>query len=315
MDLEPKDGLISSQSSMVTRAFLKSINSKVNLQDIVDWSKTECDGYDMIEVNAFQYINLHLMAKIARFLGKKADSILFYRKSLLVKESINNKLFDAGKGIYVDDESTLHSSLHVNMFLLAFGLVAEKNVDTVVEFVKSKGMACRVYGVQYLLEALYQYGEANCAFNLLTSRQDRSWWNMTVSGSIMTLEVWDIKCKPNLDWNYVRRTAPANIITRYMWVITSASPDFAIVKIKPHLNALKYSKIKVPRIKGAIMANYKLRRHCREKYSIELPEEGTVREFILTGNHSKIRMNRRKVKSNSNTQSVHSRTSIIKWNE
>ena len=32
----------------------------------------------------------------------------------------------------------------------------------------------------------------------------------------MTLEAWDLKYKPNADWNHARGTAPANIIARYM---------------------------------------------------------------------------------------------------
>src|SRR5690606_25058274 len=92
MDLEREDGLISVKSPLMTKKVLENINSKQNLQDIVDWPKTERDGYDMVDVNtvvnAFHYINLKLMAEIAGCLEKQADSIDFYRKSLLVKKAI-----------------------------------------------------------------------------------------------------------------------------------------------------------------------------------------------------------------------------------
>ena len=45
------------------------------------------------------------------------------------------------------------------MFPLAFGLVPETEIPSVTKFIKSRGMACSVYGAQYLMEALYNVGE------------------------------------------------------------------------------------------------------------------------------------------------------------
>ena len=213
------------------------------------------------------------MADIAGRLGKQSDSIEFSQKSMLVKKTINEKLFDTAKGIYIDGENSTHSSLHANMFPLVFGLVPKEHLKTVVEFVKSKGMACSVYGAQYLLEALYQQGEADYALRLMTSRSDRSWWNMIASGSTMALEAWDMKYKPNADWNHAWGTAPANIVTRYMWGITPAEPGFTKVKIQPQLSRLSFSKIKVPTIKGAITAEYKVLDDKHLLFIIELPKE------------------------------------------
>ena len=75
-----------------------------------------------------------------------------------MRRAIDEKLFDAERGVYVDGEGTAHASLHANMFPLALGLVPEERVASVVEFVKSRGMACSVYGAQYLLEGLYDGG-------------------------------------------------------------------------------------------------------------------------------------------------------------
>ncbi|HTN20238.1 MAG TPA: alpha-L-rhamnosidase C-terminal domain-containing protein [Pelobium sp.] len=304
IDLERKDGLISVKSPLMTNKVLESINSKQNLQDIVDWPKTERDGYDMVDVNtvvnAFHYINLKLMAKIAGRLGNRADSIDFYRKSLRVKKTINKKLFNKNKGIYVDGENSTHSSLHANMFPLAFGLVPERKITKVIEFVKSRGMACSVYGAQYLLEALYQHGEADYAFSLMTAKSDRSWWNMIKIGSTMALEAWDIKDKPNLDWNHAWGTAPANIVTRYLWGITPSAPGFTSVKIEPQLSDLKFSKIKVPTIRGAITADYKVTDSRSKLYDIELPE-GMVGKFILSRESSKILVGGKTIKPKNNS--------------
>jgi len=305
IDLEREDGLINAKSPLLTNDVLKSIGSKEKLRDIVDWPINERDGYEMTDintvVNSFHYINLKLMAEIAGCLGKQTDSMEFIQKAQMVKKTINEKLFDKTKGIYVDGEYSTHSSLHANMFPLVFGLVPNEQLKTVVEFVKSRGMACSVYGAQYLLEALYQQGEADYAYSLMTSTNDRSWWNMMNSGSTMALEAWDMKYKPNSDWNHAWGTAPANIVTRSMWGITPAEPGFAKVNIKPQLSQLSFSKIKVPTIKGTITAEYKVIDDKHKLFIIELPETMKGEFIFVKDKKSKLFVNYKKIHSNKNS--------------
>jgi len=297
---------------------MKSIgfkDSTQRLRDIVDWPPSqsdaawmnlrykegERDGYEMAEVNtvvnSFHYLNLKLMSEIAGYLGKKDDSLFFLQKANFVKEAINQKLFDQTKGVYVDGENSKHSSIHANMFPLAFEIVANENKESVVSFIKSRGMACSVYGAQYLLEGLYQSGEANYALDLMTSTSDRSWWNMIKVGSTIALEAWDMKYKPNSDWNHAWGAAPANIITRWMWGIQPIQPGFALVQIKPQLSHLTFSKIKVPSIKGAITAEYQKIDDQHDLFIIELPETINA-EFVTSKDEQAIiSVNKEQVKS------------------
>ena len=317
IDLEREDGLISSKSEKLTDHVMKTIgfkDSTQRLRDIVDWPPSqsdaawmnlpnkdgERDGYEMAKVNtvvnSFHYLNLKFMAEIAGYLRKKDDSLFFHQKSVRVKEAINQKLFDQTKGIYVDGENSKHSSIHANMFPLAFGIVPSENLKSVVSYIKSRGMACSVYGAQYLLEGLYLNGEADYALDLMSSTSDRSWWNMIKVGSTMALEAWDMKYKPNSDWNHSWGAAPANIITRCMWGIRPIQPGFAFVQIKPQLGRLTSGKIKVPTLKGAIIAEYLKIDNQYSSFIIELPK-GMKGEFVLPqGNQVKITVNKKQVK-------------------
>ena len=144
-------------------------------------------------------------------------------------------------------------------------------------------MACSVYGAQYLLEGLFKAGAANYALDLMTATEgDRNWWNMLRSGSTMTLEAWDMRYKPNLDWNHAWGTAPLNIIPRYLWGITPASPGFEQVRIQPQMGDLNSSAIKVPTIKGPIEAKFeKLEKTAR--FTITLPTDVSG-NFIVPNN-------------------------------
>jgi hypothetical protein len=293
------DGLISSAN--VNEELMKKLgftDKKERLRDIVDWppaqkdtgwklvtSEGERDGYDMVPVNtmvnAFYYRGLVCMSELASALGKKEDSGFFSSLAVKAKASFNEKLLDKTTGIYVDGVGSNHSSLHANMTALAFDLVPESNKKAVIDFIKSRGMACSVYGAQYLMEGLYRAGEADYALKLMCSTSDRSWWNMIRSGSTITLEAWDMKYKPNSDWNHAWGAVPANIIPRCMWGIEPVIPGFAKAVIKPQLGNLTNSKITVPTIRGKIIAGY-INDGNTEEYTITIPGNMDC-DMILNG--------------------------------
>lgn len=297
ISLAREDGLISSKNC--TAEIMKSLgfsNAKDVLKDIVDWPSAqkdtgwklsningERDGYEMVDintvVNSFYFHSLEMMSLLSGYLGKTSDSVFYRKEALKVRTAFNKIFLDKSTGIYTDGEYSEHSSLHANMMALAFGLVPEEDKKSVIDFIKSRGMVCSVYGSQYLLEGLYGAGEADYALSLLTATNDRSWWNMIRSGSTITMEAWDMKYKPNSDWNHAWGAAPANIIPRFMWGITPAVPGYAKAVIKPQLSSLKYSKISVPTIRGNIEAEFK-EEGSSKSYSVDIPANMEC-DFIL----------------------------------
>jgi hypothetical protein len=300
MELAREDGLINSHTGKVNGLFMQNLGFKdttARLRDIVDWppaqkdtgwklatAEGERDGHQMLPVNtvvnSFFYLNMVIMAEFAGLLDRAADKDHFEFMAAKVKRSINQTLFDREKGIYIDGEGATHSSLHANMMPLALGLVPDQYIKSVAEFVKSRGMACSVYGSQYLLEGLYRAGEAAYALGLMTALHDRSWWHMIASGTTITMEAWDLKFKPNQDWNHAWGGAPANIIPRYLWGIRPRTPGFGVVSIQPQLADLKHSTITYPTLRGSIICKYQRISGRFTKYSIELPAN-MVGEMIL----------------------------------
>jgi len=117
-------------------------------------------------------------------------------------------------------------------------------------------MACSVYGAQYLLEAMYRENESEYALGLLQGGGERSWWNMLRCGSTITLEAWDMKYKPNLDWNHAWGAAPANIIPRQLFGIQPTSAGFNTFIIHPQTAGLRFGEIKTPTLKGDITVKF-----------------------------------------------------------
>ena len=312
MQLEDSNGLIT--VNKVTPQILKAIHlpASAKLRDIVDWPHSgglglskkeagETDGFIFTAYNAvsnaYYYNALVTMHKIAAVLGKETDAAMFLSKAQSLKQTYNNLLWDQSKGLYCDGVTTRHASLHTNFFALLFGLVAEKDVPGVISFIQSRGMACSVYGSQFLLEALYDYHAADYGLSLMTSTSDRSWYNMIRSGSTMTLEAWDNKYKPNLDWNHAWGAAPANIISRKLMGIEPVSPGWSQFKIAPRPGTLSFAEIVVPTIRGNISMSF----HQSEKYfnmNVTIPANTNAQIYLpsITSN-AVITENGRRVKA------------------
>ncbi|TMM52009.1 DUF4976 domain-containing protein [Maribacter algarum] len=294
-ELSNEDGLIT--STKVDRDFMRKLGFpdgyKKPLTDIVDWPPANFNGsttpgerdgfvfkpYSTV-INAFFYENMKIMAEFARILGKTQEVLDFELRAAKAKKAVNEQMFDNERGVYVDGIGTDHSSLHANMMPLAFGLVPEEHFESVVDFVKSRGMACSVYGSQFLMDGLYNAGEADYALDLLIDTTDRSWYNMIRIGSTITLEAWDNKYKNNLDWNHAWGAVPANVIPRGLWGIKPKTPGFGIATIKPQMSKLKSSTIEVPTVRGTIKGKYTHNGPRLQTYEIEIPGN-MVAEFSL----------------------------------
>jgi len=295
MPLEDESGLISTTTGKVTPGVLESIHFKGTLRDIVDWPQPgavgvdknavgETDGFVLKDVNtvvnAFHYRALVLMSEIAGLLNEPADQKMFASKAQKVKTSFNEKLLDKKLGIYTDGIGTDHNSLHASMFPLALGLVPEKYAGKLSEFIRSRGMACGVYGAQFLLDAVYVSNDADYGLKLLTLTSDRSWYNMIRLGSTISLEAWDNKYKPNLDWNHAWGAVPSNIIPRKLMGIEPLEPGFRKIRIKPQPSTLAHAEIKCPTIRGDVLLAFQNEPGNSFKLNISIPANTTAEVYL-----------------------------------
>lgn len=225
--------------------------------DIVDWPGGERDGcviegneYSAIN-NAFFYRCLQIMSEVAKLTGRTNDAADFAVRAAQVYASYNKALWDDANRRYVDGVGIAHSSAHANFFPLAFGLVPRDRQADVVRFLHTRGMAPSVYGAQYLLEGLFEAGDADYAIELMTTNGQRGWLNMLNIGSTITTEAWDFKYKPNMDWNHAWGAAPGNIIARYVLGLRALEAGFGHVLVQPQLGkSLTRVKGTIPTIRG-----------------------------------------------------------------
>jgi alpha-L-rhamnosidase len=321
--LTDDNGLISTRTGKMTRAFLDSINlpARASLRDIVDWPQGPPEGqaprsnqspvkggetdefvftdYNAV-VNAFHNHALVLMGRIAGVVGDRADQAFFEAQSERHKEAFYQSFFDEECGLFTDGIGTDHASLHANMFPLAFGLVRPDHVPSVMQFIKSRGMACSVYGAQYLLEALYNGGAPGHALELMVAEGKRGWLNMIRVGSSMTTEAWDEYYKPNLTWNHAWGAAPANIIPRKLFGIEPLEPAYARFRIAPQPGLLEVAEVELPTLRGPVFCRIS-NESDRMELEVSVPGNSEA-ELWLPSGYRTVVLNGRRVQADGQTE-------------
>lgn len=249
LDRAGPDGLIRSSEAQQKRG------------DIVDWPGGERDGYVFTEintvVNAFHLAAINRMRAIAFVLDKLDEAREFAACARRTQSQFQKQLFDSERGLYRDGVNTDHTSLHANIFPLAFGLVPEDKKQGIVEWLQGRDMACSVYAAQYLLEGLFRNNGEKKALDLITAATDRSWRHMVESGTTITWEAWDLKYKPNQDWNHAWGAAPANLLPRFVLGVEPVEPGWTRAFIRPCPGDLVFARGKVPTPRGPILVDWK----------------------------------------------------------
>lgn len=263
--------------------------------DIVDWPKNERDGYVFTPrntvVNAFYLKALSQMAEMARIIGFEEEAKQYEADLEAGYTEFQKLLFDEVKGLYLDGIDTDHSSSHANLFPLAFGLVPEANREAMAEWLAARGMRCSVYAAQYLMEALFENGSDAEALDLILADNDRSWKHMVESGTTITWEAWDLKYKPNQDWNHAWGAAPANLLPRFVLGAEPLTPGWKTARISPRSGDLSYARGKVPTRLGPVYIHwekddsFKLKLDLPEgmQARVDLPKAGDSRQVLLNG--------------------------------
>ena len=269
---EQPNGLISTTAKPQRKSFLDSINyitfdRKESLLDITDWPQRgnkvagpeyigESDNFVFCDynsvINAYYYQSIVLMKKFAEITGHQDDVKYYDQKVKNLFQNYNNQFVDPSTGLMKDGDTTSHSSFHANFFALCFGLVMDEHKEKVKTFLKSKDMACSVYASQFFMDALYNEGMGDYALQMLTKKDERGWYHMIEVGAGMTMEAWDLKFKPNLDWNHAWGAAPSNLIAFRLMGIQPGSPGFTSALIKPEIGTLTLAEIRVPTALGSI---------------------------------------------------------------
>ncbi|MEN8704663.1 MAG: family 78 glycoside hydrolase catalytic domain [Nocardioides marinisabuli] len=230
--------------------------------DIVDWPRSERDGYEFRQyntvLNALSYRAFRDMAEMAQALGRDADVVTYTDLADGVRSGLNERLYDPTTGRYDDGldaelQPTGHASVHASAFALAFGVPTDDEAGKVADYVASRGMACSVYCAAFLVKGLYDGGNGEAALDMLTTGTGvRSWLNMIDLGAGATMEAWDPSLKSNLTYSHPWAASPAFNVPAGLFGIQPESAGYASFRVKPQPGDLEWASIKTPTVRGSV---------------------------------------------------------------
>lgn len=155
-----------------------------------DWCMPE-DAEGVIPpafVNTYYYIEgLRITEKIAALLNQDRPEWLEQRRERSIN-AFTKKWFNPETGDFCGGIGA------ANAFALNLGLGNEKTKENLVRRYERLGkMDTGIFGTPVLLERLFEEGEAELAFRLMTSKSDVSYYHMMAAGATTLWERWDGK--------------------------------------------------------------------------------------------------------------------------
>ena len=161
--------------------------------NLVDWPESARDGYEFGDKHCV--INTHYINSVLNEEKIKSALNIFYEeKSPSLKRSFMKAFLNEKTGLFVDNECSLHSSVHSNMLPLAFGIY---NSEKICDYLVKRGMQCSVFMSYFYLKALCVSGRKKEALSFITNEGKHGWMNMIKNGATTLFEAWD----KNEKWN------------------------------------------------------------------------------------------------------------------
>jgi hypothetical protein len=226
---------------------------------LVDWPPNERDGFvferENTVVNAFAYAAYNAMAQIAGAIGKGSDASAYAADAAALRSAIQSDLYDPATGAFYDGAGTSHEAIQSSIYVVALGAASQVQAQTAARFIAQHGItptAWCVYCAAYLLEALYDGGQAQAALNILTANSSTSWLNMIAQGAGSTMEAWNPSIKGNLSYSHAWATSPDFVVPEYLFGISPLAPGWRSILIDPQPGNLTSGSATMPTARGPV---------------------------------------------------------------
>lgn len=243
-------------------------------QPEVDWPPSSRDGFVFTPtntvVNVIAYRAMVYFSEMAAAAGgHDADAAFFASAAAALRTAINEQLWDAAAGGYVDGLTTAHRAWHSSAFALGTGVPTPDMLPAVRAAVLSRmagwntsAPTCfpsNVWPTQWAVEGLYTYTPEDhgvAALAALTCAAPQGWVAMLALNFTQAPEAWSDGVKGNEELGMTWGAAPADLIPRFMLGVMPAAPGFAAVLVRPQPGSLAGVSGTVPTIRGPITVQY-----------------------------------------------------------
>ena len=251
---------------------------------VLDWPRNLRDGYDferakqgVCTVINLQYFGaMKKTAEMYRILGDLPRAEAYEKRSQQVAKGLLATCYDYGTGLFLDAPDSNHSALHANALPLFYGLEPPKGYGPLVDLIMERRLNCGVYFAYFVIQGLYNIGEPEKAYDLLSGTDLHSWHNMVETGATACMEAWGPDQKWNTSWCHPWSSSPITFYSREILGIQCAAPAMKAIKVAPHIpDSVDSMALSYPVLHGRISASFQ-RVGDRIDYTISAPAETEV---------------------------------------
>jgi hypothetical protein len=192
-------------------------------------------------------------AELEHNLGMDAFSKEYLTRALLLKQTIQQKYWDASKGLYADTPEKDLFSQHANTLAILTGMLSAKESSLLAKkMLEDHSLApASIYFKYYLHLALVKAGLGNDYLSWLDKWHENIAMGMTTWAEDSNVNTARSDCHA---WG----SSPNIEFYRIVLGIDTDASGFKRVKIEPHLGALKTAGGEIPHPLGKISVRYTL---------------------------------------------------------
>ena len=220
---------------------------------------------------------LQTAAEMEESLGIQELASHYRAQASQLRQTIQQRYWDASRKLYADRMERDHFSQHANALAILAGMVQGDEARALAErlLTDSSLAPASVYFKYYLHQALIQAGLGDRYMDWLGIWRDNIRWGLTTWAETLDLDGVRSDCHA---WG----ASPNIEFLRTVLGIDSDASCFARVRIEPHLGAIRQIAGTMPHPKGDISVSYQLSKKGVLTATITLPE-GVTGRFIWQG--------------------------------
>lgn len=248
---------------------------------VLDWPANLRDDYDFeqAKTGVCTTINMHYYGALKKgeflynIVGNTEKASEYGQLCKRVEAGLLAACYNEETGLFTDAPNSQHCALHANSLQLFYGLEPPKGYGPLVKLIMEKRLNCGVYFAYFLIQGLYRIGEAEKAYELLSCKDEHSWYTMVESGTTTCMEAWGPDQKWNTSWCHPWSSSPIIFYTREILGIKYAAPGMKAVNISPRIpESIDWMEIDYPVMDGRIFVSFK-RTGTEIDYVISAPEQ------------------------------------------
>jgi alpha-L-rhamnosidase len=164
-----------------------------------DWIAIDKTPGELVS-DAYFYLDVSLLAKMAKVLGKSADEQTYSQLAAQIKDAFNREFYDPKRNVYANGTQTAH------ILPLYFGLVPDDkrgavwgNLFNDIVYAHNSHVTTGFIGVKYLMPLLTRMGTSDLAYDLATQTTYPSWGYMVTRGATTLWELWQERTGPSMN--------------------------------------------------------------------------------------------------------------------